>query len=316
MEAMVNPYAPPGIVPTAEQVEEASTKADVAIVTIGRNTGEGGDRLEKDNFLLTEDEQEMLKVVCEGFHAAGKKAIVVMNIGGVIETASWKERPDAIVLAWQGGQEGGNSVADILSGRVNPSGKLPMTFPVALSDHASSANFPMESPPFSLRMVFSRKERPDEEKVANVDYTEYKEGIYVGYRHFDKVGMEVSYPFGYGLSYTDFTYTGMEAELMDGTINMAIQVENSGPVPGKEVVEIYVSKSDTEIDRPVQELKAFAKTPLLESGESATVNLQIPVSELSYWDEDASGWKVETGSYILHAASSSRDIRLSKEIQL
>jgi beta-glucosidase len=315
LAAMVNPFTAPEMDLTKAQVEQVVGTADVAIVTIGRNSGEGGDRLEKDDFLLSADEQEMLKIVCETFHASGKKVIVVMNIGGVIETASWKERPDAILLAWQGGQESGNSVSDILSGKVNPSGKLPMTFPIALEDHASSANFPMESAPMNLMsMLSNKKEKPVEEQIPNVDYTKYEEGIYVGYRHFDKNNLDVSYPFGYGLSYTDFEYKNMDIEVIDGNIHITVEVENTGMVPGKEVVEIYVSKPDTEIDRPIQELKAFAKTPFLNSGESTGVTIQLPISDLSYWNEDISGWTLEEGSYTIHSASSSRDIRLSEEI--
>ncbi len=163
-------------------------------------------------------------------------------------------------------------------------------------------------------MLSNKKEKPAEELVANVDYTEYEEGIYVGYRHFDKNHLDVSYPFGYGLSFTEFDYLNMDIKLMDGNIHITVQVENTGMVPGKEVVEIYVSKPDTEIDRPLQELKAFAKTPLLNSGESAEVSIHFPVSDLSYWNEDSSGWTLEEGSYTIHSASSSRDIRLSKEI--
>jgi len=315
LAAMLTPYTPPNMILTSEQVGQVVNTADVAIVTIGRNSGEGGDRVEKDDFLLSAKEEEMLKNVCESFHASGKKVVVVMNIGGVIETASWKDSPDAILLAWQGGQEGGNSVADILSGKVNPSGKLPMTFPIALKDHASSANFPMDGLPMSLGSMMSRnKEKSADELVANVDYTKYDEGIYVGYRHFDKNRLEISYPFGYGLSYTEFVYENLEIELVDGSIHISLQVENTGLVPGKEVVEIYVSKPDTEIDRPVQELKAFAKTPLLSSGDSSDVYIKIPVADLSYWNEAASGWTLEKGSYTLHSAASSRDIRLSKEI--
>lgn len=315
LTAMMTPYTPPDMILTSEQVEQVVSTADVAIVTIGRNSGEGGDRVEKDDFLLSAKEKDMLKNVNESFHAAGKKVVVVMNIGGVIETASWKDQPDAILLAWQGGQEGGNSVADILSGKVNPSGKLPMTFPIALADHASSDNFPMDGLPMSLASMMSRnKENSTDELVANVDYTKYEEGIYVGYRHFDKHQVDVSYPFGYGLSYTDFAYENMKVELMDGSIHISLQVENTGQVPGKEVVEIYVSKPDTEIDRPVQELKAFAKTPLLSSGESTDVHIRIPVEDLSYWNEEASGWTLEGGSYTIHSAASSRDTRLSKEI--
>lgn len=316
LAAMVNPYTAPDMQVSKEQVGQVVGTADAAIVTIGRNSGEGGDRLEKDDFLLSADEQEMLKNVCETFHASGKKVIVVMNIGGVIETASWKERPDAILLAWQGGQEGGNSVADILSGKVNPSGRLPMTFPIALKDHASSANFPMEGVPMSIMSMLTRdNEKTAEELVPNVDYTKYEEGIYVGYRHFDKSKLDVSYPFGYGISYTDFDYQNMDIELIDGNMHISVEVENTGRVPGKEVVQIYVSKPDTEIDRPVRELKAFAKTPLLNSGESTVLTIHLSVSDLSYWNEDSSGWTLEEGSYTIHSASSSRDIRLSKEIK-
>jgi beta-glucosidase len=315
MAAMMQPYTPPEMILSPEQVQEVVGTADVAIVTIGRNSGEGGDRVEKDDFLLSADEQEMIKTVCQSFHATGKKVLVVMNIGGVIETASWKEEPDAILLAWQGGQEGGNSVSDILSGKVNPSGRLPMTFPLALEDHGSSANFPMEGAPMSLMsMLSNKKDKAEEERIANVDYTKYEEGIYVGYRHFDKNSLEVSYPFGFGLSYTDFSYNNMDIKVIDEIIEISVQIENTGMVPGKEVVEIYVSKPDTDIDRPLQELKAFTKTPLLKSGESTEVTMRIPLSDLAYWNEDTSGWTLEDGSYMIHSASSSRDLRLRQEI--
>ncbi len=315
LAAMMQPYTPPEMILSAEHVGQVVGTADVAIVTIGRNSGEGGDRVEKDDFLLSADEQEMIKTVCQSFHAAGKKVLVVMNIGGVIETASWKEEPDAILLAWQGGQEGGNSVSDILSGKVNPSGRLPMTFPLALEDHGSSANFPMEGAPMSLMsMLSNKKDKPAEELIENVDYTKYDEGIYVGYRHFDKKNLEVSYPFGFGLSYTEFSYNMMDIKVIEGNIEISVQVENTGMVPGKEVVEIYVSKPVTEIDRSVQELKAFAKTSLLNTGESTEVTMRISLSDLAYWNEGISGWTLEDGPYVIHSASSSRDIRLSEEI--
>ena len=317
LQAMMNKYMPPELIPTNEQLEQYVNSADIAVITIGRNSGEGGDRVKEDDFLLTADEHELIKNSCEAFHASGKKVVVVLNIGGVIETASWKQHPDAILLAWQGGQEGGNSVADILSGKVNPSGKLPMTFPVALEDHASTANFPMSGETLKLgTMLSSRKEKPEAEKVANIDYTNYEEGIYVGYRHFDKAGLEVSYPFGYGLSYTDFLFETMDVAVEDEVVNIHVTVTNTGDVAGKEVVEIYVSKPESNVDRPVRELKAFAKTPLLKSGESVELTLQIPVSDLSYWNEDSSGWTLEEGTYTLLAGSSSRDIKLSKEIGL
>ncbi|MEJ2005202.1 MAG: glycoside hydrolase family 3 C-terminal domain-containing protein [Cyclobacteriaceae bacterium] len=260
---------------------------------MGRNSGEGYDRVETDDFLLTTTEKEMISNATNAFHQAGKPVVVVLNIGGVIETASWNDQPDAILLAWQGGQEGGNSVADILSGKTNPSGKLPMTFPIRLEDHASNANF-----------------------VRNKDYTNYEEGVYVGYRHFDKAGLQVAYPFGYGLTYTSFGYDSAEIYLADDSIHVSILVTNTGETSGKEVVQIYASKPNSNIDRPQQELKAFGKTRLLNPGESATLEFTIPVSELRYWDEVTSGWKLENGTYAIRIGSSSRDIRQESQIDI
>ena len=165
-------------------------------------------------------------------------------------------------------------------------------------------------------MLSGRKEKPAEELVANIDFTKYEEGIYVGYRHFDKNNLEVSYPFGYGISYSEFDFTQLDVQLTGDTIHVAVRLENTGQLPGKEVVQIYTSKPDTEIDRPLRELKAFSKTPLLNPGESTEVILRIPVSDLSYWNENGSGWTLEEGTYAIQAGSSSRDIRLSKEISL
>ncbi|MFM1877441.1 MAG: hypothetical protein RLZZ241_307, partial [Bacteroidota bacterium] len=183
LNAMFVPYNPPQLAYSRPQMEEIADGSDVAVITIGRNSGEGGDRREQDDFLLTAAEQEIITLATDVFHKAGKSVVVVLNIGGVIETASWKNKPDAILLAWQGGQEGGNSVADILSGKVNPSGKLPMTFPINLSDHASDANFPHEGKPMSFSDILSAGKAKDaSELIPNEDFTRYEEGIYVGYR--------------------------------------------------------------------------------------------------------------------------------------
>lgn len=316
--AMTTPYIPPRMTYTETELKEIVAGSDLGIITIGRNSGEGGDRIEADDFLLSEKEQNMITEVCEAFHTAGKKVVVVMNIGGVIETASWKDLPDAILLAWQGGQEGGNSVADILSAKVNPSGKLPMTFPINLNDHASNANFPLEGGTLNIMklMLASREEKPENEKVKNKDYTDYEEGIYVGYRHFDKAELEVSYPFGYGLSYTTFDLSNLNVTMKNDTINMMVTVTNLGNLAGKEVVQIYTSKPDTKIDRPLKELRTFAKTKSLNAGEATTLTLQIPVSELSYWSEEASQWILEKGLYSIQVGASSRGIRLSMEVEI
>ncbi len=317
INAMLNPYTPPEIKYTEQQLDQIESSSDIAIITIGRNAGEGGDRVVEDDFLLADIEQEMLETVCQKFQAAGKKVIVVLNIGGVIETASWKSQPDAILLAWQGGQEGGNSVADILSGRVNPSGKLPMTFPVSINDHWSHANFPLTGESMSLLdLLGSRKEKAEDEKVENVDITNYEEGVYVGYRHFDKSGKDVSYPFGYGLSYTDFIYSDLEIKQDSGQIILSLKVENSGKSAGKEVVQVYVAKTNSTVDRPVQELKAFYKTELLAPGNQEEINLQLSNMDLMYWSEEKSDWELEPGLYEIRIGTSSRDIRLKEEINI
>ncbi len=321
MEAVFNPFTPPEMNYSTAQLEAIVSSADVGILTLGRNAGEGGDRKEKDDFLLTQTEQEMITALSDAFHAAGRKLVVVLNIGGVIETASWKSQSDAIVLAWQGGQEGGNSVADILSGKVNPSGKLPMTFPINLGDHASHANFPKDPQMMSItgmmkNLIFPPKEKPEAEWVRDEDFTYYDEGIYVGYRHFDKENMEVSYPFGYGLSYSEFEYGDMEVVAVNDTVNVNLTVKNIGKVPGKEVVQIYAEKENSSIDRPVQELRAFAKTQLLQPEAVDSISIQIPVKELRYWNEQTNSWALEKGSYHIKAGASSRDIKQRKEVEL
>ena len=191
-----------------------------------------------------------------------------------------------------------------------------MTFPIDLNDHASNANFPLDGEPFNPREMFFNSEVPEDEKVRNKDYTIYEEGIYVGYRHFDKANLKVSYPFGFGLSYTDFEFSDLAVAVENDSINLQLTVKNIGDQVGKEVIQIYVSKPNSTIDRPVQELKAFAKTKNLVSGESEDLVLSIPISELRYWDEDKSGWALEKGSYTIQSGTSSRDIRVLQEIEI
>ena len=289
-------------VPSAGLLDKMVRANDVAIITLGRNSGEFLDRKVAD-FTLTEQESGMIEAVCAAFHEAGKKVVVILNIGGVIETASWKNLPDAVLLAWQAGQEGGNSVADVLKGVANPSGKLTMTFPVRYEDHASSRNFPID---MAFGMFGKDK---DAEPQRNVDYTEYEEGIYVGYRWFDKQGLEVSYPFGYGLSYTRFEWSEASVKSSRGETAVRVKVTNTGKIPGKDVVELYVAAPQGELDKPVKELKAYAKTRELQPGESQLVTLKVKNSELASYDESASAWVTDAGHYDFMLGSSSRDIR-------
>lgn len=312
--AMFNPYQAPQLAYSAEEYGLFAESSDVAILTIGRNAGEGGDRVIENDFTLTEGELEMLNKTCESFHALNKPVIVVLNVGGVVETESWKNKPDAILLAWQGGQEGGNSVADLLVGKVSPSGKLTMTFPVAIEDHWSNKNFPLSGGSMKMTDMLLQKETPEEEWVANVDYTEYEEDIYVGYRHFDKSNLKVSYPFGYGLSYTSFEYVNPTVGLKNDTIFAQVTIQNSGSYDGKEVVQIY--SSFESVDRPKQELRAFAKTELLPAGGEQVISFTIPVSDLKIWDEESDQWTLPQGEHQIHIAASSRDHKYSEEIIL
>ena len=307
-----NPVAPE-FIPKA--LEEAVVKNDVAVITIQRQSGEGRDRPAED-FCLDADDMELLTRVTDAFHDAGKKVVVVLNVGGAIETASWKDIPDAILLPWQCGQEIGHTVADILSGKSAPSGHLPMTFPIRLEDHASSANFPLDSPDIS---GWGDEDRYDR---RNIDYTEYEEDIYVGYRWFDKQGLEVSYPFGYGLTYTTFGFENMSLSMKenktayDAVIELRIDVTNTGKRTGKQTVQIYVSAPEKKLDKPVQELKGFAKTDLLKPGESQTLTIRIPVMDLASFDAGQSTWTVDAGTYVFRAGDSSRNILCESKIKL
>ena len=297
-------------IPEAAVNNEARNN-DLAIVVIGRNAGEGADRRMVDDFDLTNIERELLRNVSTAFHAAGKKVIVVLNIGGVIETNSWKNMVDAILLPWSPGQEGANAVADVLTGKANPSGRLPMTFPINFMDHPSSANFP-----YNYDRNAGNQGRGPQQPRKDVDYTNYEEGIYVGYRYFATAGKEVSYPFGYGLSYTTFSYTKPVVKAVADGFEATVTVTNTGAVAGKEVVELYVSAPAGGLEKPACELKGFAKTRELKPGESQTVTIKVTNYELASFNEAASAWEAAAGTYKVAFGSSVADIRANATYQL
>lgn len=292
-------------------INYAARDNDMAIITIGRISGEYIDRTASD-FYLSDTERQMIKDVTRIFHREGKKVAVVLNVGGVIETISWKDMPDAILLSWQAGQEGGNSVADILTGQANPSGKLPMTWPVTLNDHKSSLNFPIDQK-IDRRWSLKTGLRND---VKNVDYTVYDEGIYVGYRWFDTEDIAVSYPFGYGLSYTQFDYSKPTFEQTADNITVKVTVTNRGDKAGKESVQLYASAPKGKLDKPVHELKAFAKTGLLEPGQSETLTMTISPDDLASFDEEERAWVTDGGIYNLTVGASSRDPKGSVNVNV
>lgn len=291
------------VVPSDENIQKAAQNDDVAIVTLQRLSGEGADRTAKD-FNLNDTELQLLNKVTNAFHAQGKKVVVVLNIGGVIESASWKNIPDAILLPWQCGQEFGNSVAELLSGNLTPSGKLPMTWPIAYQDAASSKNFPSDGKGSELTGDMSKWK-----DVKNVGYTLYDEGIYVGYRYFDTFDKTVSYPFGYGLSYTTFSYQDVKAADNGSKVTVSVTVTNTGKRPGKEVAEVYVTAPKGAIEKPAQELKAFAKTRTLQPGESQTLTMDIDKADLASFNTKQSAWVADGGFYTFKIGASSRDIK-------
>ena len=281
---------------TPEQVKKQVANSDIAVITLGRSGGEGYDN----GYLPTSDaELSLVRNVCETYHAAGKKVVVVLNIGGVCETTSWKNYPDAILVAWQPGQEGGYAIADVLKGAVNPSGKLPDSFFMKFEDVPSAKTFPGE---------------PAENPVNSF----YKEGIYVGYRYYESFNVPVSFEFGFGLSYTTFGYSNLN--LSSGTfsdkINVTVQVKNTGSFAGKEVAELYLSAPNRIMEKPAQELKGFAKTQLLKPGESQTLSFELDKRSLASFRSGISAWVADKGDYQVRIGASSKDIRLNDSFNL
>lgn len=300
------------IVPSDAELKAQVEKNDLAVITIGRLSGEFLDRTHAD-FSLSAQERQLMEKVCAAYHAAGKKVVVLLNIGGVIETASWRNLPDAILCAWQAGQEGGNSVVDILSGKQSPSGKLTMSWPLAFEDTPSAQNFPVDQKA-NVNIMTGNTLKSE---IKNVDYTNYEEDIYVGYRYYDSFGKEVAYPFGYGLSYTTFEYGKVDVNEKNGVFTVKAIVKNTGKVAGKEVVELYVAAPNSKAsNKPEKELRAFAKTKSLEPGEETEVVMTFKASDLASFDTEGSQWKVDEGMYEILVAASATDIRQKVSINV
>ncbi|WP_238480373.1 glycoside hydrolase family 3 N-terminal domain-containing protein [Mangrovibacterium lignilyticum] len=291
---------------------------DCALITIGRNSGEGGDRKAiPGDFYLTDIEKDLIEEVSKAFHAEGKKAIVILNIGGVIETASWKDIPDAVLLAWQPGQEGGNSVVDVLSGKVNPSGKLAVSFPISYDDAPTAKTFP--------GVAVESDEVDDAADLSGFSFSKrvpwevvYQEDIYVGYRYYNTFRVPVSYEFGYGLSYTDFEYSNLKlvSNQFDGKLTASVEITNKGAMAGREVVQVYASAPSGKIDKPEEELVAFGKTKLLLPGEKEVLTFEITTKDLASFAEDRSSWVAEAGTYTLKIGASSKRIKKEATFEL
>lgn len=290
---------------TERCVANEEPKADAAIITIGRQAGEGMDRQINGEFNLSKTEQDMIFRVSDAFHAKGKKVIVIINSGSVMETASWRDRVDAILVAWQPGIEGGNSVADILTGKVNPSGKLTMTWPIAATDHPSTANFAKEYDMYTYKNM----EGWGKGNIPGVDFSNHEEDIYVGYRYFDTFKKEVAYPFGFGLSYTTFEMGKPSVKANGKNIEVSVTIKNTGKVAGKQVAQVYVTAPKGAYEKPAKELKAFGKTRELKPGESQTLKMTLEKRDLASFDEANSQWKVDAGNYLFQVGTDVESIK-------
>jgi beta-glucosidase len=277
--------------PLAEAVA-AAKGADAVVVFAGTSSRYETEGMDRDNLSLPPGQDALIKAVVE----VNPKTAVVMSSGASIFMNEWIDKVPAVVQIWFPGQEGGNAIADILFGDVNPSGKLPTTFLKKWEDSPAYGNFPGEK--------------------GNVYY---KEGIFVGYRHFDKKHIEPLFPFGYGLSYTTFEYGDLKVApakiKADGKVAVQLSVRNTGKVAGAEVVQVYVADEEASVERPVKELKAFKKV-FLVPGEKRSVSFALDKTALSYYDVNAKDWVAEPGRFKVLVGSSSRDIRLEGAFEL
>lgn len=290
------------------EIARAAKESDAGLVSIGRNAGEGRDREIEGDFELTAVEKALIAEVAAAFHAIGKKVVVVLNIAGVVETASWRDLPDAILLAWQPGQEAGHAIADVITGKGTPSGKLATTFPMKYEDVPSASNFPGRTllgpdPAAKGGNLFGRGDRAAE--------IVYEDDVFVGYRHYASKAVKVAYPFGFGLSYTTFEYSGLSLSGSEfGTgLTVTVTIRNTGKVTGREVAQLYLSAPGKTMPKPAIELKGFAKTKVLAPGESQTLTFQLTPRDLASFDEATSSWQAEAGTYTVRIGASSADIR-------
>jgi beta-glucosidase len=306
---------------TAEEMAAAVDGSDVAIISLGRKSGEAADRNAED-FYLKDGEKALIKAVSEAYHAKGKQVVVLLDICSPIDVASWQDQIDALVCTWQGGQESGFSVADVLSGQVNPSGKLPMTFQINYGDAYADKNFPAHVDDKTLGAMFmwgyNKDQAPKERQPQkDIDFTNYEEDIYVGYRYFDSFEKPVAYPFGFGLSYTTFDYDNMSVTEEYGIFTIKVDVKNTGDRAGRNVVELFVAAPNSKkLNKPVKELRNYTKTKLLQPGETETVTMQVKTSDLASFDEKASAWKTDAGRYAFLICSSVTTVEAKASAQV
>lgn len=273
---------------------------DAAIIVISRLSGEGADRsLVKGDYYLQDSEQEIINKVSAEFN----KVILVLNVAGIIDTKFIDDKIQAVINLSLPGQEGGNALAEVLTGKVNPSAKLTDTWAINYQDYITSKNFGLNSKNGNKYTNIHNKSFEQYEVT-------YEEGVYVGYRYFDTFGKEVAYPFGYGLSYTNFEISNFAVKADGQKINVKATAQNTGNYSGKEVVQVYISKPDGDIEKPYQELVGFSKTADIAKGEKADINIDIDLNSLSSYDENKEAYVIEKGYYYIRVGNSSRNTKV------
>ena len=278
-----------------DQIKAAAEKTDTAIYVIARNSGEGSDRSAgKGDYLLSDDEEANLKLLGQNF----ENVVVVLNVGGIIDTKFFDEIDglDSMLLMSQAGMTGGDALVEVLNGTVNPSGKLTDTWPVNFDDNPSSEGFANQD--------------------GNTAQELYNDDIFVGYRYYDTFGVDVSYPFGYGGSYTSFAMSTKSVKADKDKVTVQVKVKNTGTVSGKEVAEVYFSAPDGELDKPYQELAGYAKTDELAPGESQILTISFDMKEMGSYDTDKAAYVMEDGDYIIRVGNSSRNTHVAAKLNV
>ncbi|MGP8305499.1 glycoside hydrolase family 3 C-terminal domain-containing protein [Vibrio sp. YIC-376] len=316
---------------TDAQITAAADSSNVAVITLTRTTAEGSENPERTDeltypmnkgYYLNALEESLISRVSAAFHNQNKPVIVVLNTGNTIDTIKWRDQVDGILVTYLPGQTAGTALANILSGDVNPSGKLAQTFPLGLDSVSSYSedggsfpgkyedNYVNEGPSDVPELNY------DDQVVANNDHRDfnqyYSDDIYVGYRYNSTFNVDVAYPFGFGLSYTTFDFANsalvsntLNSEGSNGSVTIKTTVRNTGGLAGKEVAQVYVSAPDGKLAKPEIELKAFAKTDEIAVGGSQELTLNIPAETLASFNADSNQWIIEPGSYVAHVSNSS-----------
>jgi beta-glucosidase len=286
--------------PTIDQIKGA----DLVFCNVGTNDTEGSDR----PFALPNDQEEMVKECV----ANNPHTVVIVTSGSGVRMTDWSDNAKAIVYAWYGGQIGNKALAEILAGKTNPSGKLPITIEREFSDSPGYGYIPAGE---SLSSEGGNRKESDH-PVYDIPYNE---GIFVGYRWYEHKNLKPLFPFGHGLSYTSFAYTDLKVSSErftdEDTVTISFEVKNRGSARGCETAQLYVQDVESSVPRPVKELKGFQRVDL-SPGESRVVSLKLSAKDFSFWSPGKKGWITEKGVFVLHIGSSSADIRLKKEIRM